>query len=93
MKTLSAFYTCRTVLRDIRGRIFLLNVCRPITRWRRFRSWLGWHEADTIVFWWSQPRLEGYTLILGGSETGCTPSRRAECQRRRDEPRNQSHYY
>ncbi len=34
---------------DIFRRLYLFNKVRPITRWRRFRAWIGWHEKDTMV--------------------------------------------
>lgn len=32
---------------DIFRRVYMLNQARPVTRWRRLRARMGWHERDT----------------------------------------------
>lgn len=33
---------------DWLGRVFILNLVRPVTRWRKVRARLGLHERDTL---------------------------------------------
>lgn len=45
----SGNYSPETKLKTLwRGKVWL-NGARPVTRWRRVRSWLGWLEQDTIL--------------------------------------------
>jgi hypothetical protein len=38
------------------GRVVCLNLVRPVTRWRRFKTWLGFIEKDAMVSSWRKWR-------------------------------------
>jgi len=42
---------------DIWGRWHLLNLVRPVTRWRLFRAWAGWPEFDSMIGPYNQARF------------------------------------
>lgn len=33
---------------DMFRRVYMLNRVRPVTRWRKVRAFIGWHERDTL---------------------------------------------
>ncbi len=42
-------FTAPTTGHDLFRRVYSLNIARPVSRWRRIRAWLGWHERDSAV--------------------------------------------
>ncbi len=47
-KALCMHFTAETCGHDIFRRLYMLNLVRPVTRWRRLRAFLGLHEKDTM---------------------------------------------
>lgn len=43
----SILYITTHSIKDWRGRFFILNEARPVTRWRLLRTWLGFPEKDS----------------------------------------------
>lgn len=75
MKVVDASYQSRTHRLDRQGNTYLMNMVRPITRWRIFRNWIGWYERDTLrIFQDGKPCrvkvVDDGDLFFGGVEVG-----------------------
>lgn len=44
-----SWYEARCAVIDWRGKAHLLNLVRPVTFWRRVRTWFGLHDPDDMI--------------------------------------------
>lgn len=48
IKGLAFWFDASNAGHDMFGRVYMLNLVRPLTLWRRFRARIGWHEKDSM---------------------------------------------